>query len=220
MSSMALEEGRAAYDALDAALDKIAALDCDALSTAELMELAERNHTAQCRVPALIHELVNELAATATVAELGGPLAHALADRLRIKRSEARRRIAEAADLGPRRALTGEPLPPKLEATAAGQRAGLIDGEHIKIIRTFFDRLPHFIDEPTKVDAERKLAAVASAYRPDELQRFADWYDGVLNPDGTFTDEDRARRRGVSIGPQGTDGMSSPVSSRGVLTPL
>jgi hypothetical protein len=151
---------------------------------------------------------------------LGGPLRNAVADRLRIRRSEAARRIEEAADLGPRRALTGEPLPPKLEATAAGQRQGQISAEHVKIIRGFFARLPHCVDEPTKVDAERKLAAVASAYRPDQLQRFADWYEGVLNPDGNFSDVDRARRRGVSIGPQGVDGMSRPVSSRGVLTPL
>jgi hypothetical protein len=48
-----------------------------------------------------------------------------LADRLRITRAEARRRIDEATHLGPRRALAGEPLARKLEHTAAGQRAGL-----------------------------------------------------------------------------------------------
>ena len=49
---------------------------------------------------------------------------------------------------------------------------------------------------------------MAAQYRPDELQRFADCIRLVLNPDGNFTDEDRARRRGVTIGPQGPDGMS------------
>ena len=44
--------------------------------------------------------------------------------------------------------------------------------------------VPHFVDEPTRADAERKLAEVASQYRPDELQRFADHYEVVLNPDG------------------------------------
>ena len=77
------------------------------------------------------------------------------------------------------------------------------------IIRTFFDRLPCWIDEPTRAQAEDKLAQVAANYRPDELQRFADWYAAVLNPDGDFSDEDRARKRGVSIGPQGNDGMSA-----------
>ena len=31
----------------------------------------------------------------------------------------------------------------------------------------------------------------------------------MLNPDGDFTDEHRARRRGISIGAQGRDGMSA-----------
>ena len=43
--------------------------------------------------------------------ELGGKLAPALANRLRITRAEASRRIHEAADLGERSALNGEPLP-------------------------------------------------------------------------------------------------------------
>src|SRR5271157_283156 len=37
-----------------------------------------------------------------------------------------------------------------------------------------------------------------------------------LNPDGHFTDEDRARRRGLTLGSQHSDGMS-PL--RGWLTP-
>ncbi|WP_155766883.1 HNH endonuclease signature motif containing protein, partial [Mycobacterium intracellulare] len=38
----------------------------------------------------------------------------------------------------------------------------------------------------------------------------------ALNPDGTFTDEDRARSRGVTLGNQQADGMSQ---LRGVITP-
>ncbi|WP_459979931.1 DUF222 domain-containing protein, partial [Mycobacterium avium] len=30
----------------------------------------------------------------------------------------------------------------------------------------------------------------------------------VLNPDGTFTEEDRARQRGLTLGHQQPDGMS------------
>ncbi len=43
-------------------------------------------------------------------------------------------------------------------------------------------------------------------------QRIADY----LNPDGLFSDDDRARRRGVQLGPQGPDGMSRLT---GVLDP-
>jgi hypothetical protein len=207
MSSMAFQQAVAACDAVDAALDKLGALDADALSHPERLTLLERGESWRRRLPAVEHDFLNELGHASTE-ELGGSLARVLADRLRIYRGEVSRRIEEAADLGPRRALTGEPLAPTLEATAAGQRAGRIGDEHIRIIRTFFARLPHCADAPTRAKAEAKLAEVAAAYRPDELKRFADWYAGVLNPDGTFSDEDRARKRAVSIGPQGPDGMS------------
>jgi len=57
---------------------------------------------------------------------LGGKLPSALAGRLRTTRADASRRIGEAADLGERKAITGEPLPPVLPATAAAQRHGRI----------------------------------------------------------------------------------------------
>ncbi|WP_264892787.1 13E12 repeat family protein, partial [Mycobacterium kiyosense] len=78
--------------------------------------------------------LLNQLAAVSKE-ELGDTLRNALADRLRITTSEAGRRIADAADLGERVSLTGEPLAPRLEATAAAQRRGRIGSGHVNEIR-------------------------------------------------------------------------------------
>jgi Domain of unknown function (DUF222) len=203
MSSIAFKQAAAAWDAVAEHADKPTEL----LSLLQRWEQLERVEALERILAALRHELINQLAGE-SVEELGGTLPRVLADRLRIRRGEAARRIEEAADLAPRLTLTGESLPPKLEATAAGQRAGSIGGEHVKIIRGFFAQLPSFVDEPTRADAEQKLATVAASYRPDQLQRFADHLDLVLNPDGNFSDEDRARRRGITVGPQGTDGMS------------
>jgi Domain of unknown function (DUF222) len=203
MSSIAFKQAAAAWDAVAEHADQATEL----LSLEHKRQQLERIETMERLLPALRHELISQLA-TASVEELGGTLPRVLADRLRIRRSEAARRIEEAADLAPRLTLVGESLPPKLEATAAAQREGSIGGEHVKIIRGFFARLPSFIDEPTRADAEQKLATVAASYRPDELQRFADHLELVLNPDGNFSDKDRARRRGITLGPQGTDGMS------------
>jgi hypothetical protein len=208
MSSIAFDEAMAAYDALVAAAARCAAIDRAAFTEQQQLALLERGETVRRMLPALDHDSLNRLAECASVQELGGRLAHVLADRLRINRGEAARRIEEAADLAPRRALTGEPLPPKLEHTAAAQRAGAIGREHVRTIRGFFAQLPGFIDEPTRAEAERALAQVAAAYRPDELKQFADHLDLILNPDGNFSDADRARRRGVTVGPQGSDGMS------------
>jgi len=208
MTSTAFEEAIAAYDALVAAAARCAAIERECFTEQQQLTLLERGETVRRMQPALDHESISQLAEYGSVEELGGTPARVLADRLRITPSEARLRIDEAADLASRRAFTGELLSPKLEATATGQREGSIGTAHVRVIRSFFAHLPCWIDEPARADAERKLAEVASQYRPDELKRFAAHLDLILNPDGNFSDEDRARRRGITLGPQGPDGMS------------
>src|SRR6202035_3757287 len=166
--------------------------------------------------PAIEHALINQLAEQADPTELGGTLAAALANRLRISRAEASRRIHEAADLGERRALTGEPLEPVLPATAAAQRNGDLGAGHVAVIRSFFHRLPDFVDIESRATIEAQPARQSLEHRPDELARLADKLTDCLHPDGDFTDVDRAKRRGLTIGKQDIDGMS-PIS--GCLTP-
>uniref|UniRef100_UPI000AB139A0 DUF222 domain-containing protein n=1 Tax=Mycobacterium sp. UM_3 TaxID=1638774 RepID=UPI000AB139A0 len=110
--------------------------------------------------------------------------------------------------LGQRRALTGEPLPPKLSATAAGQRAGLIGDGHVNVIRGFLAHLPAEVDALTRQAAEADLAAKAGGYRPDELAKYARRVMDWLHPDGDFSDAERARKRGITLGKQDFDGMS------------
>ena len=208
MSSTQFEEAIGLCNAIDVALTKLDELDKDPLSNAERIQVLERRERWRRRLPAGEHALLVELA-YAPVEEIGGRPAHVLADRLRIYRRDARRRLEEAIDLGPRRALSGAPLAPKLQATAAGQAAGDISVGQVAIIREFLAQLPCWVDEATRGEAEATLAAIAARYRPDELKRFADWYATVLNPDGDFSDEHRARRRGVVIGRQHHDGMSA-----------
>ncbi|OBJ73102.1 HNH endonuclease signature motif containing protein, partial [Mycobacterium colombiense] len=125
-----------------------------------------------------------------------------------ISRAEAARRIAEAADLGPRRALTGEALAPVLPATAAAQRHGAIGADHVAVIRRFFHQLPESVDVETCVHAEQQLAAKAAEFRPEQFAKLARRLMDCLNPDGSYTDEDRARVRGLVLGHQQADGMS------------
>ncbi|BBY09153.1 HNH endonuclease signature motif containing protein [Mycobacterium noviomagense] len=206
------DEVVAVLDRLESAVDDLTALRFDGLTTPERLRILERLEAVNRRLPVAGHSLINGVREQATPVELGGKLAHALADRLRITRVEAARRIHEAEDLGERQSLTGEPLPPRLAATAAGQRAGKIGAGHVAVIRRFFEQLPCWIDAATCERAEAKLARLATQFRPDQLAKLAD----CLNPDGQFSDEDRARRRGVTLGKQDVDGMS-PI--RGWLTP-
>ena len=93
---------------------------------------------------------------------------------------------------------------------------GKIGAGHVAVIRSFCQRLPDFVDVEPRQEAEAQLARLGGEHRPDELSKLADKLSDCLNPDGTFTDEDRARRRGITIGKQGFDGMS-PIT--GYLTP-
>ncbi|BBZ52467.1 HNH endonuclease [Mycobacterium heidelbergense] len=203
-------------DALDADVDRACELSFEALTTPERLRILARLEKIARRLPVPGHALINQLAAQAGRDELGGVLTHALADRLRITRGDARRRVIEAADLGPRRALTGEPLAPVLPATAAAQRDGAIGTGHVRVIRQFFDELPGGVDPGTREKAEAHLAQLATQHRPDQLATLAYRLAGYLNPDGTYTDNDRARRRELTLGKQGLDGMSA---LRGWLTP-
>ncbi|OBH47535.1 hypothetical protein A5687_16805 [Mycobacterium mantenii] len=206
----------AAFDAIDAALDDLVDCDCDALATREQLAMLERCEKVRRRLPAIEHPLINSLARQAPSEELGGTLAHAITESTLISRGEASRRIKEARDLGPRHGLTGEPVAPVLAATAAAQRDGRLGTGQVAVIRKFYHQLPGWIDAGTREQAEAKLALEGTRYRPEQLGKLADVLADCLNPDGNFTDEDRARQRGVTLGNQQADGMS-PL--RGWLTP-
>lgn len=208
MLSDTREDIDAVFDALDANTDRLCALSFDALTTPERLRKLERLETLTRRLQAPSHQLINQVAEQADPAELGGRLSWVLADRLHVTRAEAARRIAVAADLGPRRALTGEPLAPVLPATAAAQRDGTIGADHVAVIRRFFRQLPESVDLETCVHAERHLAGQATQFRPDQLAKLARRLMDCLNPDGSYTDEDRARVRGLVLGNQQADGMS------------
>ena len=216
MRSSGREEIIEAFDALEADFNRALGLSFDTLTTPERLVMLERCERFRRCLPAVEHPLINQVGEQADATELGGKLPGALANRLRITRGEASRRIHEAADLGERKAISGEPLPPVLTATAAAQRAGDIGPGHVAVIRSFWHRLPDFVDVETRQKAEAQLARLATGHRPDELSKLADKLTDCLNPDGDFTDDDRARRRGITIGKQDLDGMS-PIT--GYLTP-
>ena len=216
MRSIDRAELRGDVEALRAAVSRFVGHSYDSLTNPERLGLLEVLEHERRRLQVPGHQLINQLALQSDCSELGGKLPHALADRLHITRAEAGRRIADAADLGPRRALTGEPLDALLPATAAAQRAGAIGADHVAVIRRLFHQLPEAVDVETREQAERHLASKAAQFRPDQLAKLARRLMDCLNPDGNFTDEDRARARGLVLGNQDADGMSRLT---GWLTP-
>ncbi|OBK73745.1 HNH endonuclease signature motif containing protein [Mycobacterium sp. 1274761.0] len=204
------EDIEAAYATLDAALAAVAALSYDALTVTEKKNLLVRLESHRRRTPSAQHPLINQLAAEGASNVLGATcLVDALATALRISRAEAKRRIAEADDLGPRTALSGEPLPPRLPATAASQAQGTIGADHINTIRTFFHKLPNAVDYATREQAEIQLATLAAGLGPAQLDKAAARLAHLLDQDGPApTDADRARKAYFTVSEPGPDGMS------------
>ena len=176
-------------------------------STAERTATAYEWETFLRRCPAVTHRVVGSLGEV-PIDELGEPSsAAALSTLLRVSRKEANRRIHEAEDLGPRAAMTGEPLEPVLTNTAAAQRRGQIGAEHVGIIRRFFDKLPGFVDYDTREAAEAQLAELACGLPPEELRQAADRLAATLDQDGELSDAERARQRYLNISKPDRDGM-------------
>lgn len=206
------------YDDLEAALAKAAELSYDALTPAEVLALLSRRERLFSALPTTDHALIGQLTADGVPAELGAASwPDALMTALRISKTEAKRRLASAEALGPRRAVTGETLPPLLEQTAAAQARGELGAEHVQIIERFFKQLPSHVNYQVRELAEADLARTGCGLRPEELRQAADRLMLLLDEDGPMPNEkERARRRHLTIGRQCRDGMSK---FRGELDP-
>lgn len=208
----------AVYDEYDAVCEKMAALHYAAMTLPELLALQSRREHQVRVAPAVDHRLLAEIQTHAAPGEIGAKSwADMLAIRLRISNKEAKRRIAEAANLGPRSTITGEPMAPVLPATAAAQAEGRINTEHVAIIGKFFAKPPVPLDAATHIQIDADLARIAAGNSPETLQHSADRIAFLLNQDGHEPIEDKCqRRREFTLGPQDADGM---CKASGWLTP-
>ncbi len=203
---------------LRAAYDAFAACDIGAQTSADLLSAMDQLEVLRCQLPTQEHRILAQLQVETTPRDMGAKSwADVLATRWRISTSEAKRRLEEAAEMGPRRAVTGEPLAPLRPAIAAAQAAGLVNGEHVKVIRETLDRLPGWVDGVTRDQIEVDLVRNAVGAGPKELKEAGNRRLFLLDQDGPVPDDtERARRRGLHAGPQGRDGMR-PV--KGEMSP-
>ena len=212
---MGAEAVQAAVAAMRAAHDELAALPIEALTTSELVGVLDEIESLSCQLPAQTHRVLARLQCETTAKEMGAKSwRQVLANRFRISTAEAGRRLDEAAVLGPRRSLTGEPLEPVLPAAAVAQARGLINGEHVEVLRKAMDRIPAAVDTLTRAQIEVDLVRHAVGLGPKELKDKAERILFLLDQDGPEPDDvERERRRGVAMGPQGCDKMR-PITGR------
>jgi hypothetical protein len=209
---------QATVAALRAAYDEMAGLPIDALTKPELVGALDELEILARQLPTQSHRMLARLQTETTAKEMGAKSwRDVLAFRWRISTSEAGRRLDEAAQLGPRRTLTGEPLEPVLPCTATAQAHGLINREHVTVVREAMERIPSAADALTRAQIEADLACIAIGVGPKELKDNANRILFLLDQDGPEPDDaERSRRRGVSAGPQGPDKMTV---FKGNLTP-
>jgi hypothetical protein len=106
-----------AFDALDdVAVERLGAADVRELYAPERFGAVDRLETAVRRLVAISREQISHLE------QYQGcpPVDIVLADMLRISRREAKRRLRDGEQLGPRTTLSGQELPPLLPATGHG----------------------------------------------------------------------------------------------------
>ncbi|MBY4037462.1 DUF222 domain-containing protein [Rhodococcus fascians] len=205
-------------DRVESAVAELAEQASVAWSNADRRAVIQRMETVSRSVTAYSHTWLNELIAQHGLDVYPGSVPCSVAWMLRITPRAAGARVRLAAELGDRTELSGEPLPPLLPHTAAAVRAGLLDAQHVQMIREFFRHLPSTVDPQTRDRAEQQLVGLASTRRPDDFAPLVAHLDSILDPDGDFDedeDEDknakpRPRKRYAFfyLGEQGSDGMS------------
>ena len=195
--------------ALRAAHDALAGADVEGLTAAELLVVGDDLEALSCQLPALSHRMLARLQVETTPQAMGAKSwKDVLAIRWRISTGEAARRLAEAAELAPRHTLIGEPLAPVLAATAVAQAAGVINAEHVTVLRETMGSLPGFVDTLTREQIELDLVRRAVGAGPKELKACAARTLFLLDQDGPVPDDaERKRKRGLQAGAQGRDGM-------------
>jgi hypothetical protein len=144
-----------AYADLETLAARIASFDHTGLSVRELLELQSRRERLACAAEAVDHRILAALQTQTTPKEIGAKTwADVMHIRLRISADEARRRARDTDNVGPRSAITGEPLGPVWETVAAAQAEGAINIEHVQVMTHFFCEVA-VVDRPDHPAAVR-----------------------------------------------------------------
>lgn len=178
----------AAVEQLAAAVDALLALPRDLDASGEVLQLVEGQRR---RLEAVDQKLVGEVVAAGQRDALPVLLCADVA--------EVRARVKRSGDLGPRQALTGEPLEPILPATAAAVQRGEVSAGQADVIIACLERIPPTAPAPAWPVAEQLLVRAARVQPSKALRATARALLARLDPDGLEPVEDKiARQRRLS----------------------
>ena len=208
-------------------VDELQTLDLTTLPDDDLLSGLRELETQKRRLAAVDHRLIAEAGSRGLAREHACKnTATLLGQLLRVSPVEASSRVRAAADLGPRRGLTGETLPPLFQIVAAAQAAGAISARHAQIITRAIDALPAAVQAEHEDSVQDFLVEQARQFDPRLLAQVAHRISDTLDPDGTHTSEhDRARRRDLTIrqrpdGSSHVEGELTAICTQALLTVL
>ncbi|OMC55662.1 HNH nuclease [Mycobacterium sp. IS-836] len=204
----ARERISAALDAIDAAHLVLRETPSELVGNNFRVDVAERLETQERVNRGLMYRFFGEIADPPDGTGFMPAVRDALWARLRITPQEITRRFKLAARIRPRRSLTGPRLAPELPELADAIEAGAVGEDHIRAVCRAVDVLPACVSPTDAAEAERTLVQHARKLDAGVITKLGQRIADYLNPDGLFTDGDRARRRGLQLGAQGPDGMS------------
>jgi Domain of unknown function (DUF222) len=204
---------RTALAQLAAARQALCAVDPATLGRDELLELMAALEIDVRQRVAVGYGLVAEVEARGVAAELGySSTVVLLSERLRIGRREAAARVRLAAELGPRRAMSGERLPARFPGVAAAVVEGAICDRHAALIcRTITDLPDAVLEQAGAVEAT--LVEHARTLNPDQLAVLARTVRACLDPDGVLaSDHDRHRHATLAVLPDGSGRLQAQLT--------
>jgi hypothetical protein len=138
-------------------------------------------------------------------------------DLLNVDPRDARQRVNDAIDFGPRTALSGEVLPPTFPDVAGQLADGVIGIEHARVIAHFAEHVPASVPTEKALAAQQELLTAAGHTYPMRVGKFAADKLARFDQDGPEPkDEVKQRKRGFTLATS-ADGWSK-VS--GNISPL
>jgi hypothetical protein len=198
---------------IDAAYARLRTACTDLVGNAFRVEMADRLETLDRINRGLSYRMLGEIADPVDGPDdpalpAGVSMRRVLCSRLRITPAEVKRRFRVAMRIRPRRSLTGPVLPPELPQLATEVEAGNVGDDHIAAVLHALDVLPSAVNPADREKAESTLVGYATRQDAKFVTAVGHRIADCLNPDGNFSDEDRAKRRALVLGLQGIDGMS------------
>jgi hypothetical protein len=198
--------GRAAdaVEQLTAGIDALLALPRDPDTSGELIRAVE---VQRRRLEAVDQHLIADV--------LTAGQRDALPVLLCADAAEVRARVKRSGDLGPRQAVTGEPLEPILPTTAAAVARGEVSAAQADVIIDCLEQIPPTAPTSAWPVAEQLLVRAARVEPPRSLRKTATELLRRLDQDGQEPVEDQiARKRSFTL-IKNPDGSST---ARGRLT--